>query len=147
MIRTATINDLDALVQIERECFGSDGWSRYSWQQEFSGNRQIHLAQSDQEPIGFVVVTPSGDDAELLRIGVLPGYRRAGVARELMAHALSQAARSGLTSMFLEVESTNTGALALYEHAGFTRLSQRANYYGSGRHAEILSRSLLEVSA
>lgn len=147
MIRTATIDDLDALVQIEGECFGSDAWTRNSWEQEFSGNRQIHLAQSDDQPIGFVIVTRSGDDAELLRIGVVPAHRRGGAARELMAHALSQAARTGATSLFLEVETTNTGALALYEEAGFTRLSQRANYYGNGRHAQILTRPLREVSA
>lgn len=147
MIRAATPADLDALVQIEGACFGPDGWSRNSWQQELDGNRQIHIALAADQVSGYVVVMLAGEDAELLRIAVLPQYRRRGVAHELLGQALSQAAARGATSMFLEVESSNTGALALYEHAGFTRLSQRTNYYGTGRNAEILTRSLLEVSA
>lgn len=146
MIRSATIDDLDALVQIEQACFAADRWSRNSWRQEFSGSRQIHIAQADHQSIGFVVVMRAGDDAELLRIAVLPQYQREGVARGLMAHALSEAASSGAAAMFLEVDSGNERALALYESAGFTQLSRRSDYYGTGRDALILTRSLLEVS-
>ena len=62
-----------------------------------------------------------------------PVHRRQGIA-----HALMQAVLISENPIFLEVEDTNTAALALYLSLGFQTLRQRRDYYGPGRHAVVM---------
>jgi ribosomal protein S18 acetylase RimI-like enzyme len=41
--------------------------------------------------------------------------------------------------VLLEVAADNSAALALYSRAGFRVISRRADYYGHGRDAVVLS--------
>lgn len=50
---------------------------------------------------------------------VAPGYRRAGLARQLLRHVLEAARADRAFRVSLQTESTNTQALALYDSFGF----------------------------
>ncbi|NLC98046.1 MAG: ribosomal protein S18-alanine N-acetyltransferase [Actinomycetales bacterium] len=147
MIRAADLADLAALLEVERACFGADAWSDHVWQSELAGSHVIDVMANGESLTGFAIVMLAGDDAELLRIAVAPASRRSGIAQRLMAHALERALAQGVTSMFLEVESTNVAALGLYETSGFAPIHQRANYYGPGRDAVMMTRALAKVQA
>jgi GNAT superfamily N-acetyltransferase len=54
-------------------------------------------------------------------VGVVPAYRRRGIARALMEYLLDQARRLGLHSVQLEVITANGPAYALYRSLGFVR--------------------------
>ena len=85
---------------------------------------------------GFVLTRHAGGEAEVLTIAVLPGLRRQGIGRNLLAAAVE--ACDG--PMFLEVAAGNTPALALYHALGFEECGRRRNYYGVGRDALVLRR-------
>jgi ribosomal protein S18 acetylase RimI-like enzyme len=49
----------------------------------------------------------------------LPGYRRLGLARRLLAALLAAAREAGALKAWLQVEAANHGAIRLYEAMGF----------------------------
>ena len=100
----------------------------------------------ESEPVGFALSLWAGGECELLSIGVLPERRRAGVARALLAEAVSRAADAGARRMVLEVAEDNAAARAFYDAAGFSTAGRREGYYrapeSTPRDALILDRPI-----
>lgn len=71
------------------------------------------------------------DTVELLLFAVAPDARRKGIGRHLLSVTTDAAREKGAKSVFLEVRSSNQGALKLYEGFGFTAIGQRPGYYRS----------------
>lgn len=78
---------------------------------------------------GFVIVQVVADQADLLTLGVVPGLRRRGHARRLVAGAIDRAAELGAEVMFLEVAEDNLAGIGLYRGAGFATIGRREGYY------------------
>ena len=78
---------------------------------------------------GFALARTVGKEAELLSMGVIPGFRRRGVARATMEELARQALRRGAREIFLEVGVDNPSALHLYRILGFVEVGRRKNYY------------------
>ncbi|GIJ35620.1 GNAT family N-acetyltransferase [Verrucosispora sp. WMMD703] len=70
--------------------------------------------------IGRGTVTGQGRWLGLCLIEVLPAARRQGLAVRLIRALADWAADAGATDAFLQVEQSNTGAVALYRKLGFT---------------------------
>lgn len=81
------------------------------------------------QPVGFLLIRTVVDEAEILSIGVVPDYRRLGVADTLLTEGLTEMARRGAASCFLEVGQDNPNAVKLYLKFGFERAGLRKNYY------------------
>jgi len=69
------------------------------------------------------------DEMEVLDVAVHPGWRRRGLGRFLVAHALGRGSRAGAAVARLEVRAGNQAALSLYESLGFRRRGVRRAYY------------------
>lgn len=74
---------------------------------------------------GVVVV----DELQIDNMVVAEGYRRCGLATQLLTAALHLAQQRGASSAVLEVRAQNSAARALYEKHGFTIVGVRPNYY------------------
>jgi len=99
------------------------------------------LARQDGEAVGFILVRAAADEAEILSLGVVPAWRRRGLARRLLDAALARLV--GVEALFLEVEADNAPALALYLGAAFAPVGRRPGYYpsqGQARDALLLRR-------
>lgn len=99
-------------------------------------------AEADGAVAGFVLARTVVDESEILTIAVDPARRRLGLGRALLEAAALIAAGNGATSLFLEVDSGNLGALALYRSGGFAQVGKRAEYYAAGGDALVLRRAL-----
>lgn len=87
--------------------------------------------------LGCVLVNDSPRPAivEVVYLGVVPGFRRRGLGRTMLDHAVGTAAARGKAVMSLAVDSRNTAALKLYESAGFDEIFRRLVYIrSSGTH-------------
>lgn len=143
MIDRATDADLAALVGIERLCFGADAWSETLVRAELDApSRSVVVVRDAGIVLGYASVMSSVDIADLQRIAVRPDRRGRGHGRSLLAEAMRVAALGGADRMLLEVAADNAAAIALYHSAGFTEIDRRVGYYGSGRDALVLGRSL-----
>lgn len=78
---------------------------------------------------GFVMARSIAGEAEIVGIGVLPQWRRAGVGGALLSDAMCRAAALGAEAIFLEVAEDNPAAVALYRAAGFRPAGRRPGYY------------------
>ncbi|URK88755.1 GNAT family N-acetyltransferase [Rhizobium sp. RCAM05350] len=78
---------------------------------------------------GFVLSRVAGGEAEILTIGVDPRFSRLGLGWRLMRAALREAQDQAAETIFLEVDETNTAAVALYRKLGFAKVGERRAYY------------------
>ncbi|MFC3441335.1 GNAT family N-acetyltransferase [Sphingobium rhizovicinum] len=88
----------------------------------------LTVARLDAMPLGFALVRSVLDECELLLLAVAPLWRGRGVGEALLRDSLRTARRRGITSMNLEVRSTNN-AIKLYEKTGFEFVHRRPGYY------------------
>jgi ribosomal-protein-alanine N-acetyltransferase len=95
----------------------------------------ISAAQLEREheewiDCGFVLwhrVFP--EEAELLKICVLPNRRRKGIGKTLLEESKKYASNNTIKKFLLEVAMNNFPAICLYECVGFKKITQRKGYY------------------
>ena len=87
------------------------------------------IAREDGAAAGFILVRDLGNECEILSLGVLPRWRRRGIARKLLAAAIGETRERGLPSLVLEVATDNDAAAALYAALGFGAVGRRPRYY------------------
>ena len=135
------------LSRIHEECF-PNYWNRDAFTNFFGvKNTFALLAEIVGEPVGMMVVRPQHEQADILTIAVRPAFRRGGIARQLLTHALDKAREFGAETLFLEVEDGNIAAITLYERAGFIHAGRRKLYYrqldGTFTDALVMRRKLV----
>jgi ribosomal-protein-alanine acetyltransferase len=134
-LRRASAADLDAIMALEEASFESDAWSRDSMLREIEHPHCYYLVGVDAEKPDAVegyagLLSPVGStDADIQTIAVTERSRGRGLGRQLMTHLLTEAAKRGATSVFLEVRADNPVAHALYLSLGFGDIAVRPAYY------------------
>jgi GNAT superfamily N-acetyltransferase len=84
---------------------------------------QVWVVDGPTGPLGYAVVTfgwsveSGGRDSLLDEIYVRD--RGSGVGRELLSHAMAEAAKAGASRMFLETEAHNSRVRGFYARLGF----------------------------
>lgn len=81
------------------------------------------------EAEGFLIGRTIADEAELLTLAVAPDRRRQGTGGRLLAAFLTESAKAGAATAFLEVAADNAPALSLYHRHGFAEAGRRCGYY------------------
>ena len=79
--------------------------------------------------IGFIVVTPDGNEAEIRSFGIRPKYRNKGLGKNLMLLSLSILIKNGFKVVLLDVTIENKPAFEVYSKLGF-KISSTSNLYG-----------------
>eukprot|EP00927_Polykrikos_kofoidii_P039132 TRINITY_DN3355_c0_g2_i2.p1 TRINITY_DN3355_c0_g2~~TRINITY_DN3355_c0_g2_i2.p1 ORF type:complete len:380 (-),score=57.43 TRINITY_DN3355_c0_g2_i2:63-1202(-) len=76
-------------------------------------------------------LTKTGCLAYILTLGVVDGFRRKGLAGELLRRMIQHVDRHmvHVQAVYLHVITYNTAAIRLYESLGFKRVAQFANFY------------------
>ena len=78
------------------------------------------------------------DEVHIATLAVHPDYRRLGIGRKLLAHALLHSAYKGANTAMLEVRRTNLGAQVLYQQFGFIEVGVRPHYYVDNQEDALL---------
>jgi ribosomal-protein-alanine N-acetyltransferase len=126
--RNATADAMEVMVRAFDPAYG-EAWtlSQLSGVMLMPGT-WLTIARLDAAPLGFALVRSVLDECELLLLAVDPLWRGRGVGGALLRNSLHVARRRGITSMNLEVRSTNN-AIRLYEKNGFEYVHRRPGYY------------------
>jgi [ribosomal protein S18]-alanine N-acetyltransferase len=127
-VRRLVYGDLPAVLAIERRSFQTP-WSLAMFVLELSKPGGICLAICDErdELLGYLVCSRYADVWHLMNIAVAPGRRREGIATDLMEQLFEQA---GADARFtLEVRTSNSSAIKMYERFGFRPAGHRRRYY------------------
>lgn len=137
--------DGDAVFKIEEVCF-SVPWSKQAVE-DFSAQPHARFLVAEQggEIIGYVGAFLVLGEADITNIGVLPEFRRKGVASALLRALCQRLAAEGGAALHLEVRSRAQDTLRLYESHGFTRDGLRKGFYHlPDDDAILMTKSLLE---
>lgn len=142
-VELASVVDAGELAALEGNFPVRERWSVDAWRAELrQADRRAWVARHGGMVVGAALFQVVAETADLHRIVVDPGYRRAGLARQLMAAGLSWAADEGATRVVLEVRPDNQGAVELYRGLGFVEISRRRDYYAPGVDCLVMSRDV-----
>lgn len=153
VLRTATLDDLDAIMAIEHATFPHDAWSSASMRAELSdphGHYLVAAAADDPaDPAGIVgyagLRAPRGlEQGDIQTVAVAESARRHGLGRTLVRALLAEARERGAEEIFLEVRADNPAAQNLYLELGFEEIAVRPNYYPPGVDAIVMKLVLPE---
>jgi len=90
------------------------------------------LARAQGAPVGFVVgdleLTLDPPSGYVWQIGVIPEYRRRGLASALLVETNRRMQQAGVTKALLTVNTNNPGAITAYERLGYETVGRRARY-------------------
>ena len=132
MIREATLDDVDALVVIEEQCFETDRLARRNFRHLLTKGKAVTLLEEMHGVVeGYVLVLfhHGTSQARLYSIAVSPDLHRAGIGRRL-AEAAARAARDhDCVTMRLEIRTDNPASIALFKALGYREFGAYEDYY------------------
>ena len=145
-IQRATINDLEKLYQIERECFTIEAFSKKHIGYLLQNPNTVSLvAQINSEIAGFIVglihqqhKTITG---RVYTLDVASKHRRKGVGLKLLNEIEQIFVKRGVRICYLEARVDNVAALELYHKHGYVEVEKLKEYY-RGIHGVRLKKKL-----
>jgi [ribosomal protein S18]-alanine N-acetyltransferase len=145
-LRRLAYADLPAVLAIERRSFQTP-WSLAMFVLELSKPSGICIAAAtDDGLVGYLVCSRYADVWHLMNVAVEPDRRRQGVATRLMERLFDEAGRDARYT--LEVRTSNSVAIAMYERFGFRAAGHRRRYYhDNGEDALIMWLDAARVGA
>ncbi len=90
-----------------------------------------YVALRNGTPVAFACFLAVPESVDLQLIAVHPRYRRRGIAKALILHALQELMLFDISRCLLEVRKSNNAAIALYQDLGFKVLSNRPSMYNN----------------
>ncbi len=116
-----------AVAELETLCF-ADPWSADALAEELDNPcARFLVAESNGQVVGYLGCHHIADEGFIANVAVHPSARRCGVARTLVQTAIEQGAH--LSRLTLEVRSSNTAAIQLYQSLGFVCDGTRPRFY------------------
>jgi ribosomal-protein-alanine N-acetyltransferase len=153
VVTPMTVDDLDAIMALERVCF-KDPWTRRMYladltQNEIATYLAVRLPNSDPDHSSLVTRQTSilayggfwlmADEAHIATIASHPDWRGCGLGLYLMLALLDVAQASGAHLSTLEVRAGNLPAQRLYEKLGYEIAGRRRRYYRDGEDGLIMT--------
>jgi len=145
-IDDASLKYLDKLVQIEKQCFTSEAFSRQQISYLLTDFNTISLvAKVNGEIAGFVILQLENQDTvvfgHIITLNVAESYRKKGVAQRLLSECEDILKSRGVLECRLEVRQDNVAAINLYKRLGYVELGLLEGYYGR-KHGLYLKKNL-----
>lgn len=130
IIRKMMLDDIEQVIAIDRVSF-SLPWPERSFRFELTDNpaSRCWVAEVDGRLVGIIVAWLIVDEVHVATIATHPEFRRQGIARRLLSHALRELRNEGAQSSFLEVRASNFAAQEMYRKFGYERSGLRPRYY------------------
>ena len=145
-IQQATINSLETLYQIERECFTAEAFSKEHIAYLLENSNAVSLVAKINNAIaGFVIGLIHSHDEKIAgrvyTLDVAVEYRRKGVGLKLLDEIERIFAERGVKICRLEARRDNVAALELYRKNGYVKVEELEDYY-EGAHGVRLEKKL-----
>ncbi len=122
---------IKGIAELEQECF-SEPWSESGIESELlNETARFFVCLGGDEVLGYIGMHIVCGEGYIANIAVKGSVRRKGIASLLLAAAEKTVREENGEFITLEVRQSNSGAIALYERAGFVRVGVRKNFYTS----------------
>jgi ribosomal-protein-alanine N-acetyltransferase len=130
--------DIDRVLELEKDLFPEDAWSRGMFWSELAhargpGSTRCYVVAEDGERIvGYAGLAASGELGDVQTIAVARDQWGTGLGARLLAELLRAATAFECSEVMLECRVDNTRAQRLYERFGFQPIGFRRGYYQPG---------------
>lgn len=141
VIREMRIEDIEAVMDLEREIFPSP-WSPSFFRHELRrGDHTVYLvAEAGGRLVGFIGANLMDEEIHLTNMAVALDVRRRGLGSVLLVECVRYGLARGARWLTLEVRKGNWGAREFYRLFGFRELGARRDYYvDSGEDAVMMA--------
>ncbi len=138
IVRKMLLDDLEQVVAIDQASF-SLPWPPRSFHFEVSNPiSRCWVVELNKKIAGMLVGWLMIDELHIATIATHPDFRRQGIGKKLLIHALKSARDEGLIRSFLEVRKSNQAAIMMYKNLGFIEEGIRKEYYKDNHEDAIL---------
>ena len=149
-VQPATIDILEKLYRIEKDCFNKDAYSKEYLSYLLTNSNSVRLvAKIDEEIAGFVIglvfenaAIPIG---HIYTLDVAPKNRRIGVGSRLLKELERVFTLRGVKICFLETPLDDQVARSFYRKNNYTETQLLRDYYARGRHGIRLKKTFQEI--
>lgn len=140
IIRAAEVGDIPALIDIESTCFDSDKISKRQMHYLIVHGKTLWLVACEKKNnqllgYGLCLLSNQHKTARLYSLAVLPKYRGAHIASDLLTDLILKLRALSYQYCHLEVRTNDLKTQSLYRKYGFMNLKYLANYYQDGEDA------------
>jgi ribosomal-protein-alanine N-acetyltransferase len=148
-LRQFSTKDLESVIEVNRTCL-PENYASFFFMDTFQNcPSAFRVAQVGPQIVGYIMcrIEHGFSDIKRLRfvrkghiisIAVMPEYRRAGIASELVKEALDALQEMKADECYLEVRATNETAIKLYEKLAFSLARRVSHYYADGAEALVM---------
>ena len=145
IIRSMTINDLDEIVNIEKDLYKAP-WNEKQYRYELEENEfsYVFILEHDNVIVGYYGFWVMFEECDITKVSIRKEFQGMKLSNILMEDCFSRVKALGCNKINLEVRTTNERAINLYKKHGFEDVIIRKNYYGKNEDALILSKVLEE---
>ena len=130
--------DIDPVLELEKDLFPEDAWSRGMFWSELAhsrgseATRRYLVAEDAGRIVGYAGLASSGELADVQTIAVARDQQGTGLGALLLTELLKAATAFECSEVMLECRVDNVRAQKLYERFGFEPIGFRRGYYQPG---------------
>ena len=130
--------DIDPVLELEKDLFPEDAWSRGMFWSELAhargpeATRLYVVAEEHGRLVGYAGLAASGDLGDVQTIAVRREQWGSGLGGRLLTELLRAATSFECAEVLLECRVDNIRAQKLYERFGFEPIGFRRGYYQPG---------------
>jgi ribosomal-protein-alanine N-acetyltransferase len=146
VVMLMTQADLNECWRLDQKCFvDGEAYDRETIRYLLSHTQSVcyKVVSSSDDMVAFVVGMIEPDrTGHVVALGVDPGHRRLGHGRSLMAAIEQGFTNNGISTVRLEVRTSNNAAQKLYFDLGYKIVRRMPRYYTSGDDGYLMVKSL-----
>ncbi|MCF3133220.1 ribosomal protein S18-alanine N-acetyltransferase [Streptomyces olivochromogenes] len=130
--------DIDSVLELEKDLFPEDAWSRGMFWSELAhargaeASRRYVVAVEGHRIVGYAGLAAQGELADIQTIAVARDLQGTGLGGLLLTELLRAATAFECAEVLLECRVDNVRAQKLYERFGFEPIGFRRGYYQPG---------------
>jgi ribosomal protein S18 acetylase RimI-like enzyme len=138
MIVRATINDLDAMVLLDKQIFPLEPFGRNLWRYALKSKHQrVYLVKEHDAFIGAgsVWITPLKNGktkGRIYTLGIIQAQRKKGYGGLLLATMIYDLIKEKVSYITLETHAKDIEYIELYKKHGFVKTEDLPEYYEDG---------------
>ena len=130
VIKKMDRENIDDILDIERQCYGEHHWSYESFINELTNKiSSYRCIFVDGKCCGYMGIWKIINEAHVTNLSVHPDYQNQKLAHRLLLSSIDECYDEKIKFITLEVRVSNKKAIHLYEKFGFKSLGLRKKYY------------------
>lgn len=141
-IRPADLSDIKYIMALEQGSIVHPWTSKDIESLIVDTNKECLVADVNGEVTCYAGAETVLDECNIGNIVTAKDHRGKGYATAILDILLNDMKNRGIKKVFLEVESDNAPAIALYKKFEFVQYGYRRDYYGQGKDAILMTKDL-----